>query len=225
MTRSISPTWSTPTHLVTHSEKVARHHNKQIEHDFPVINSPLLFDLFNSLPDKKHTILDIAQANTQSLSFYNNYHCKIHLSNSLNEFAQLSQEQINTPTKWHRTLVKNMGFYKRDHVGLDAILLWGLPNYLNSEQLNGLLKYLLPQSTDHCYLHMYIYNSEKMSEYPSNYRIYSDNKVLVVQQKNSAIIKCPGYNLRHIEKLLNPFKLEHSVMLSSGIQEYLFQLP
>ncbi len=225
MTRSISPAWNTPAHLNPQSSTRGKDCvPSETASDRIRINSPLLFKLFSSLPDHKHSILDISRANPQSLNFFADFSCKLYLSNSINELATLKNENIDTPHKWHRALVKSMGFYKKDSTGLNIILLWGYPNYLSEEQLKGLIEYLLPQSSPRAFLHMYIHNSEHMAEHPANYRISEENKVMICPEGSQIPANCPCYNLKQLEKLLTPFSLDHSVMLSSGIQEYLFQL-
>lgn len=220
MSSVISPSWTTPPQLL--SKRLGIQKDSVIT-EAVNINSPLLFDLFKNLSkDKKQIILDISQANRSSLEFFADYWCKIYLTNTINEIYNFENSLMNSPHKWHRALVKNMGFYKNDKTGIDIMLLWGLPNYLNAEQLKGLISYLLPQGTKKTLLHTYIYNSELMLKKPANYSIHK-NKVSIQQQLTEEIT-CPMYNLSDLQKNLLPFKLDHSVMLSSGIQEYVFRL-
>jgi len=217
----ISPAWTTPPQMLS-KRQVAQIDSNTIE--AVNINSPLLFDMFRNIsPDHKKVVLDISQANSGSLEHYSDYWCKLYLTNTINEFCSFQQSSVNTPHKWHRTLVKTMGFYKNDKTDLDILLLWGLPNYLNADQLKGLISYLLPQCSAKAQLHIYVFNSEIMLEKPANYCILK-NKVSIHQQQLSKEINCPMYNLNDLQKYLSPFKLDHSVMLSSGIQEYVFRL-
>lgn len=227
----ISPAWMTPIHRLPNGQKAPSghdddHNREQTPNrdDHYNLNSPLLFDLLNKIStEKKHTILDISQASSESINFFSDYTCKLFITNSITEIHKLSTESINTPHKWHRALVKSMGFYKKEKAGLDIILLWGFSNYLPSGQLKQLIEYLLPHCSDRAYLHTYIFNSEKMTNSPANYRI-KNNKVGVYPQAIEKEIPCPMYHLSDLQQHLTPFTLEHSVMLSSGIQEYLFQL-
>ena len=217
----ISPAWTTPPQLLSNRQ------NAQIDSSLSEaanINSPLLFEMIKNLSkDRKQIILDISQANSNSLEYFSDYWCKLYLTNSINDIYNFESATLNTPHKWHRALVKTMGFYKKDKKEIDIILLWGLPNYLNTEQLKGLISYLLPQCAKNAQLHTYIFNSELMLRAPANYRI-NNNKVSIHQQPLAEEIKCPMYNLNDLQKHLSPFKLDHSVMLSSGIQEYIFHL-
>jgi len=189
------------------------------------INSPLLFEMVEKLSShKKHKILDISQANNNSLTFFSDYWCKLFINNTINSIHKLEPEQINTTHKWHRALVNVMGFYKKDNTELDIIFLWDLPNYLEPDKLKGFIDYILPQCTNKTRLHMYIFNSELIIEAPSNYQIMSNRKIAVYPQQHVNKINCPMYNLSDLKKILAPFNLDHSVMLSSGVQEYIFRL-
>ena len=227
MSSIISPAWMTPTHLLSTRQNHS-HGNEgptpdDKKHDS--LNSPLLYGLLNKISaDKKHTILDISQASSDSIDFFSNYTCKLFITNSITDLHKLSPESIDTDHKWHRALVKSIGFYKKDNAGLDIIFLWGLANYLSPEKLKQLIEYLLPQCSEHTYLHTYIFNSEKMTDSPANYRIKNNNKVGIFPQTITKEIPCPMYHLSDLKQHLSPFKLEHSVMLSSGIQEYLFKI-
>lgn len=231
MSSLISPAWTNPIHRLPTGQNASSGRNGQNDRqqnpdkveDYN-LNSPLLFDLLNKIStEKKHSLLDISQASSESIDFFSDYSCKLYLTNSITEIHKLSTESINTPHKWHRALVKSMGFYKKERAGLDIILLWGFTNYLPSDQLKQLIEYLLPHCSERAYLHTYIFNSEKMTDSPANYRI-KNNKVGVYPQVIGNEILCPMYHLSDLQQHLSPFTLEHSVMLSSGIQEYLFQL-
>jgi len=217
----ISPAWTAPPQMLSKGRVTQK---DLITKEALNINSPLLFEMFKNISkDEKQIILDISQANGSSLNYFADYWCKLYLTNTINYFYSLEGSSISTPHKWHRALVKTMGFYKNDKIDIDVILLWGLPNYLNAEQLQGLISYLLPQCSKKVQLHTYIFNSELMLMKPANYSIYK-NKVIINQQQLTEEITCPMYNLSDLQKNLSPFKLDHSVMLSSGIQEYVFRL-
>ena len=217
----ISPSWTTPPQMLSKRQVTQKDSDKS---EAVNINSPLLFDMFKKISkDNKQVILDISQISADSLEYFSNYWCKLHLTNTINEFCSLQESSVNTSHKWHRALVKTMGFYKNDKTDIDIILLWGLLNYLNADQLKGLISYLLPQCSKKAQLHVYVFNSELMLEKPANYSIVK-NQVFIHQQQLSKEINCPMYNLNDLQKHLFPFKLDHSVMLSSGIQEYVFRL-
>ena len=53
-------------------------------------------------------------------------------------------DEQDTPHKVNRRLVKLLGFKKKNKAELDLIMLWDLPNYLDTKLLNSIIEYLLP---------------------------------------------------------------------------------
>ena len=188
------------------------------------INSPLLFDMLENLsPILQHTIFDAGRASGSSIDYFCDFRCKLFITDSVSEIYNLDPVTINTPHKWHRTLVKTMQLYKRDKAGLDVIFLWDLPNYLAPNHLKGLINYLLPHASDRVLLHAYLYSARQMPAAPANYHIRRNNTV-VIDPGSAERIDCPMYHQTVLQKYLSPFKAKRAVMLSSGIQEYLFHL-
>ena len=189
-----------------------------------IINSPLLFDMLANMSSiHKHTILDVGRVSGSSIEFFGDYWCKLYISNSVSEIHKLDPAIIDTPHKWHRALVKTLEFYKRKKADLDVILLWDLLNYLTPDHLDGLISYLLPHSSERVLIHAYLYSARQMPAVPANYHILKDNTVAI--DAGSAIqTDCPMYHQTVLQKYMSPLKVNRAVMLSSGIQEYLFQL-
>lgn len=197
------------------------------------INSPLLFERYNKIdPEQKHFVLDIAQANNDSLNFFEQYHCKLYLNNGINEVNRFratvnsndSEADEDLATSWENHLPSLMNLQAITPHKLDMVLLWGLVNYLSEAEVRTLVQSLQPYCTKNAFLHLYIFTTETMAPAPINYHISASKKVLLQSPTNQSTIPCPGYNLKQLQAMLDPFSLEHSVMLSSGIHEYLFQL-
>lgn len=193
------------------------------------INSPLLFDRFNKIdPEEKHFILDIAQANNDSLHFFENFHCKLYLNNGINEVNHFrttnTDDTDEAEARWQNRLHALMGVDQLKQREINLVLLWDLVNYLTPAEARKLIEVLLPYCAKDALIHLYIFTSETMGTRPNNYRISRDNKVLYPPGTGELKTACPGYNLKQLQSMLEPFQMEHSVMLSSGIHEYLFQL-
>jgi hypothetical protein len=219
MTSAISPAWTTDPNRLPSRRNIQQSSGNDL-----CINSPLLFDMLKKLsPEEKRTVLDTGCASQASIDFFSQYWCKLFITNSIAEIHNLDSKAIDTPHKWHRALVKSLGFYKRDKANLDIVLLWGLPNYLPADKLKELIAYLLPQTSNRLLLHTYIYNTQQISATPADYHITNENKVKMAPNSTGQI-NCPLYHLSDLQDFFNPLKVEHSVMLSSGIQEYLFSV-
>lgn len=189
-----------------------------------IINSPLLFDMLTNLsPVQQHTILDVGRASGSSIDYFNDYWCKLFISDAVSEIHNLDSVTIDTPHKWHRALVKTMQFYKRNTAGLDVIFLWDLPNYLAPDRLKGLINYLLPHVSENVLLHAYLYSARQMPAAPASYHIRRNNTI-AIYPGTADQIDCPMYHQTVLQEYLSPLKAKRAVMLSSGIQEYLFHL-
>jgi len=218
MASAISPAWTTD------PNRLPSRRNIQHEDNQSSINSPLLFDMLKKLsPEQRHIILDAGCASASSIDYFSNYWCKLFITHSISELHKLDPKTTDTAYKWHRALIKSFGFYKRDKADLDIVLLWGLPNYLSPEKLKELVEYLLPQTSGRLLVHTYIYTSQQMPAAPANYHIGKDSKITLSSNSDEQI-DCPMYHLSDLQSFFNPLKVEHSVMLSSGVQEYLFSV-
>lgn len=229
MSSSISPSWRASDPLLSDAQRAST--KSGMSAGIPV-NSPLLFEWFGNIDaEEKHVILDIAQANNESLAFLSDYRCKLYLNNGINEVRDLTPPEDENLTReamaatWQAEMFRLMGLDKTDKNEIDMIMLWSLINYLSEDQAKALIQVLLPYCRREACLHMYIFTSETMAAKPANYRIARERKVMVQPQQSGQKISCPGYNLKQLQAILSPFNLEHSMMLSSGIHEYLFQLP
>ena len=188
------------------------------------INSPLLFDMLTALlPAQQHIILDVGQASGSSIDYFNDYWCKVFIADFASKVHKLDPVTIDNRHKWHRTLVRSIGLYKRNRAGLDVILLWDLPNYLSPDHLKGLISYLLPHVSEHVLIHAYLYSARRMPARPANYHIQA-NRTIAVNYGTEDSVDSPMYHQTVLQKYLAPFTVKRAVMLSSGIQEYLFHL-
>ena len=221
MSNAISAAWTTPSDLSSVRNKVSAEHDGL---ERTSINSPLLFDMLAGLsPVQQHTILDVGRASGSSIDYFCDFWCKLYISDSVSEIHKLVPATIDTPHKWHRALVKTMQFYKRDKTGLDVIFLWDLPNYLAPNHLEGLIDYLLPHTSKRVLLHAYLYSARQMPAVPASYHIQRNNTI-AIEPGSANRIDCPMYHQTVLHKYLSPFRAKRAVMLSSGIQEYLFHL-
>lgn len=188
------------------------------------MNSPLLFQLLQGLPEEGYyQFLDITPATPGLLDFFSQYHCKLYLPGCVNELWQMKAEDLDTPHKLNRALVNSVGLYRNNKAQLDVLLLWDLPNYLDKQILSGLIEYLLPHTTNTVCLHSYIYTRQEMPASPGRYQFTSDSKMWVEQQSQQTI-PCPAYYQEVLHKLLKPFVVHRSILLSNGLQEYILKI-
>ncbi|TNF36851.1 MAG: hypothetical protein EP315_03640 [Gammaproteobacteria bacterium] len=169
------------------------------------------------------TLLDTGRARQSSLDFFSDYRCKLYVMDAADELYRLGQNIQPESANIHDILTNAFRISPPPEQTLDMILLWSLPNYLAPEQLKLLMQYLRPYLSRRVRLHAYIYNSEHMPAQPASYSIRSD-KLVAMDCTDGMQIKCPLYHLAELHHCFSPLQVEHSMILSSGVQEYVFSL-
>ena len=219
MSSAISPAWTSNPRRPS-----ASHNDKLNVNDKSTMNSPLLFDVLNNLSlTESRTVLDLGSASQSSIDFFSDYWCKLFISNSICDLHKLDLQADDAEQGWLKILANTIHFYNQQNPDLDIIFLWSLPNYLTPHHLKELIEYLLPHTSRRLMLHAYIHNTQMMPAVPATYHIRRDHTV-EVSVVSSEQRNCPLYHLSDLRNCFNPLKVEHSVMLSTGIQEYLFSI-
>ena len=217
MSIATTPAWTPETNRLS-----CGHNDKANINEGITTNSPLLFEMLKKLSaTEQRAILDMGQASQSSVDFFGDYKCKLFIADAISDLYKLNKKTSDTPQAWLKTLGRIIQLNQQNQTALDMILLWSLPNYLSPLHLKALIDYLLPHTSGGMKLHAYIYNTQMMPAAPAHYQIRRNNKV-AISPATSDQINCPLYHLADLHNFFKPFRAEHSVMLSSGIQEYVF---
>jgi hypothetical protein len=187
-------------------------------------NSPILFDLLNSLSkEAHHEILDITPANQGVIDSFSSYYCKLYLPGCVEELCEITSDKFDTANKLYRAFAKRFRVYKNQKAALNVILLWDLPNYLDKQVMIGLIKYLSHHMHEKVKLHFYIHSQQHMPASPGSYTILPEGKVWL-ENSNDTMVKSPLYFQEALLTLFHPFKVKRSMLLSSGLKEYILEL-
>ena len=215
MSSAISPSWMKKSDRLS-----ARHGDKLNAGEKINIKSPLLFDMLSRLSiTEQSSIFDAGQASSTSLDYLSHYKCKLFINDFISSLDTAKNNY--SPEQWNKILHSDIQFYNHAKPELNMIFLWGLPNYLTVDQLQAFVAYLLPYASSDVLLHAYIFNTHMMPSVPANYHIRQDHTVDASQISLNQTAS-PQYHLADLNKCCNPLRVERSVMLSSGVQEYLF---
>lgn len=108
--------------------------------------------------------------------------------------------------------------------GQDLLLLWDLPNYLHGDQLQALAttarRWLRPGGR----LHILLASSQRwVAPRPAHFEIVPGWSGIVVEQ-GEPIREAPRFTPWQVEQAFQGFEIERSVLLRSGMQEYLLRL-
>ena len=188
------------------------------------INSPILFDLLKSLSQEAHhEILDICPANQGVIDLFSSLYCKLYLPGCVKELCEMTSDKYDSTNKLYRAFTKRLGFYKKQKASLNVIFLWDLPNYLDQQVMRGLVEYLSHHMHERVKLHFYIHSQQQMPASPGSYTILPEGKVRL-ENNSDTTVKSPLYFQEALLTLFHPFKVKRSMLLSSGLKEYILEL-
>lgn len=189
-----------------------------------VMNSPLLFDLIGRLSDDAHyEILDVLPATQGVLDLFSHLSCKLYLPGCSDALYSMNTQELDTVSNLDRALEKTLGFRANKGLKLDMLFLWDLPNYMDRRVLASLIDYLRPHMKDSVKLHIYIHTRQLMPMRPARYSATTEGKVCV-SDIYEATCKSPGYFQEALQDLLYPFRVNRSILLATGMQEYILSL-
>jgi hypothetical protein len=199
--------------------------DQQISHENEfAISSPILFDLLENLStEEHHEILDLLPAKQGVIDLFSSFSCKLYLPGCMQQLCEMSSDRYDTVTKLNRAFTKNIGIYKKQKAALNLIFLWDLPNYLDKAVMKGLIEYLLQHARQKVKLHLYIHTREYMPSSPGVYSIMPEGKIWL-ENSSDTTVKSPLYFQEALQTLFHPFRVKRSIMLSSGLQEYILEL-
>lgn len=107
---------------------------------------------------------------------------------------------------------------------VDCILCWDLLNYMNTEQLGELSRRVARRSRSGSSVHALIqYSGTSMSRSPGRYGLESDGQLSVVPD-DSPPTGTPRYSPKALEKAMPELRVERTMLLNNGMQEFMFNV-
>ena len=188
------------------------------------IKSSLLFGVLLQFdPEMRYEILDLSSANTDTLDFFSQYHCRLHLPGCRDALLTQVAAEDQEPATWKRLLNDCLPWPEPAPASLDLLLLWDLPNYLNDPGVRALIDYLEPYFSVRTALHMYIHTRQTMPVTPCDYRITGEQQVQI-ETFSPWTATSPVYYQERLHKLFAPFRVDRGMLLANGLQEYVMRI-
>ena len=189
------------------------------------MNSPLLFEtICLDNEEIRSEILDVMPTHQQLLDVFSGKCCKLYLPACFNELIQIDLNKMENAQALQVVLRRLFKLTEMNVTRLNLLLLWDLPNYLDPRIISELILVLLPHLDRQAHIHFYLNTQRTMPAVPSQYRFAGSDKVRV-QTQSTQTLESPGYYKEALEQIFEPFIVKKSILLSSGVQEYLLILP
>ena len=165
--------------------------------------------------DTRYKVLDLGPALPENLDFFSAYRCKLQIADLTRSIATMEQE--NSLSK--EALLADLS---SDDEPYDIMLFWDIFNYMSTESIRLLMDTLAPGIKSGTRLHALNASTGNIPSYPNRYRIIGEDQLLC-QQTSNELIPSPCHAQRVLEKQMPGFKVQGSLLLKNGIQEFLFQ--
>lgn len=176
-------------------------------------------------PERRHVALDFGRASQAMLDRLSGSRpCRIEIADffrygGVDEINRLVTSEDEDPSSIEAHLPP------ANNESLDLIFCWDLPNYLSLAALTGLVDFLSGRAAPRCRLHMLIgYSKREMAEEPGRYIPGTDGNLRQILSSGDQI-PAPRYSPEDINNALGNFRYERGVLLSNGMQEFVYAWP
>lgn len=183
------------------------------------VRTPLFKERLLSLCNSnRHVIIDLGPVRSSTLAALHGSRCRldiINLPELLLHHPQESDSKALMEALAQRILLS-------DWEQAELVLCWTLLNYLDPLQLQELMQLLAKRLTPNAKIHALIGSSSTLlSKQPPGVSA-EDNEHLLIESEQLPSCLSPRYSSGTLEKNMQGFKPERTMLLSNGMREYIF---
>jgi hypothetical protein len=185
-------------------------------------SSPLLREVVARFgEDTRHVILELGVVNPGALELLQGRRCRLLVADACLMLSELDEklQEVESPAREVERLIVDDGREK-----VDTVLCWDLLNYLSPPLLNlfaaRLASMMAPTGIAHAYIHT---ANANMPQHPQRYAMLSEDLVVRLNQ-DPDVRKAPRYSFGELNKHASALRVDRSMLLRNGLQEYLLRL-
>jgi len=185
------------------------------------VQTPLLGRLFDAIKeDQRLVVIDFGIGSAALLDALQPYRARLDamaIAEKLEDWSSLEAQEDRADALADHFIRFNLE-------PADWVLCWGLLNYLDAPLITQLSKQLVPHLKPHGRIHALIeYSSPTMPAIPAQHQLFFEaGQVHLDIDSVQSSIASPRYTPKRLEGLLTGLKTENTILLSNGMQEYIF---
>lgn len=182
-------------------------------------NAPLFRSLVEKLATRERwVVLDLGAARTQTVELLGKYGCRLDIANVSDGLDALNA--IEEPERLMEAAEALLPV--RNAEATDVVLCWDLLNYLKRPALRALMSCIARRTQRDSLIHALIaYTHAHMPVNPGSYIPDDDNNLLDIAD-HSDECPAPRYSPEDLTQCLPDFRINRAMLLSNGMQEFLF---
>ena len=166
----------------------------------------------------KPKILDLGRAQPDSFNFYSEHNCYLTIADCIQPFINLSWPAGENPNGvLMEKIAKTISAPEKKY---DLILAWDSLNYINPKVLPFVHNHLLNFCTNKTIIHGFVFTSETYPTESGDFKIIDSDKIQHSVANNEVIRHSP-LTPHAINKAMPSFKYARSVLMRSGLQEFM----
>ncbi len=185
------------------------------------LRAPLFRALVEQLdPERRLIVLDLGAAHTQTVALFGQFRCRLDIADLADDLHRLNNEP--EPELLPETAEALLP--RRHDEPVDLVLCWDLLNYLEKPALKALMARIAQRVRAGALVHSLIaYSEPKMPLHPGQF-IPVDGLDLVNIAPDGELRDAPRYTPDDLKRCLSGFYIERAMLLSNGMQEFLFSV-
>jgi len=185
------------------------------------VQTPLLGRLFDAIKeDQRLVVIDFGTGSSAILEALQTHRVRLDAMAMAEQLAAWA----GLETQEDRAGVLANYFKRFKLESADWVLCWGMLNYLDAPLMGQLTQQLLPHLKPQARIHALIeYSSSTMPATPARYQLsFDEGKAYLSMESSPTTIASPRYTPKRLEGMLTGLKTENTILLSNGMQEYIF---
>ncbi len=169
-------------------------------------------------PEARHTVLDLGPPLAGNIAYLSALSCRIRIADL---FRSLSLESIENrqPEAIDATLARLLPIAPDER--FDALLAWDVFDYMRPDQVASLMARLTAACRPEALVLVLASTRRQIPAVPLRYRIL-DHETLAVDGPLEPRRAGPSHGAPDLKRMMPGFAVRHSILLRSGVQEFLF---
>jgi hypothetical protein len=184
----------------------------------PGHRSPALKAILDDLPPgSRHAVLDLGPPLAGNVKMLSALSCRVRIADL---HRSLSAEPVESRRPEAMSALFERLLPLAPDERFDAVLAWDVFDYLRPDQVSSLMAWLTPACRPEALALVLVSTRPQIAVRPRHYRIV-DRESLAYDGPSPPTRPCPRYGQHDLARLMPGFSVRHSLLLRSGIQEFL----